>query len=265
MNKRFGQNFLINPGARRKLLEILNRKPGESVWEIGPGIGAMTAMLCETPGAVTVFEIDRGFCRILEEQFSHVPEWTLVEGDFLKTWEERKDSSGFPRCILGNLPYNVGSVIIGELMKTPGLTSRMVFTLQKEVVQRMTARPGTRDYSGFSAVCQFVCDVTGYGDLHARSFYPAPNVTSSVVGLVPHFRYAGIRSELFFDLVNDMFSSRRKTLRNNLYGGRLAGRLSREVLASCLEEAGIQESRRGEELDFSEMIRLAEVLTGRAG
>jgi len=232
------------------------------VWEIGPGIGAMTRKLAGRVKKLTVFEIDRGFCRILADQFENTPGWTLVEGDFLKTWPFIFSQEGFPDCILGNLPYNAGSVMIADLVKTEGITSRMVFTLQKEVVKRMTAAPGTRDYSGFSALCQFVCDVTGYGDLHSGSFFPSPRVVSSIVSLIPHFRYSGVNRDIFFQLVNDMFAARRKTLRNNLLNGALARLYGKDVMAAVLEAENLGENRRGEELDFGEIIDLTDCING---
>lgn len=273
MKKSFGQNFLINPGAREKILGILDLSPGETVWEIGPGLGAMTHMLMRPPGgtppealpppretgSLTVFEIDRGFSAFLREQFGGVPGFRLVEGDFLAAWREVKAREGFPGAILGNLPYNSGSVMIGELVKDPNLSSRMVFTLQKEVVQRICAAPGTEHYSGFSAICAFTCRVKNHGELQKGSFFPVPRVTSAIVSLEPRRDTGGADREireLFFTLVNDGFASRRKTLRNNILRGELARRFPAELLLEALNVPGLSVRARIEELPLDSLAQI---------
>ena len=172
--KRFGQNFLINPGIRKKLLEFLNPREGETIWEIGPGLGAMTQMLLPRVGKLTAFEIDRGFCRLLPDLFGSSPRWNLVEGDFLKTWKEYWGDHKIPDGLFGTLPYNRGASMILALLEENCLPSRMVFTVQKEVAQRMAASPGTKTFSSFSLLCQYQCDVEYLGDIQAGSFYPPP-------------------------------------------------------------------------------------------
>jgi len=263
MTKRFGQNFLINPGARNKLLNLLELEGGEDLWEVGPGLGAMTHMMLPLSGKLTVFEIDRGFCKVLPEVFGDDPKWTLVEGDFLKTWKGYWKKEGTPKGLLGNLPYNVGSIMILALLKEGCLPEKMVFTVQKEVAQRMAASPGTKNYSSFSVLCQYQCDVEFVGDIQAGSFYPPPRVVSSLVRMKPHGRYPQELRSLFFDLANDLFASRRKTIRNNLLRGRLATRVGSEPLQAALADGGFNPSARGEELDVDEIFRLCKLVNQR--
>ncbi|MBI9102355.1 MAG: ribosomal RNA small subunit methyltransferase A [Spirochaetales bacterium] len=260
MSKRFGQNFLVNPNAREKIIKLLSPAPAETVWEIGPGFGAMTHMIAGKTEGLTVFEIDHGFCSFLNEKFQDVEHFRLVEGDFLKTWRRELEERGQPDCIIGNLPYNVGSIIIGDLIKSSKIRSRMVFTLQKEVVKRMAARPGSADYSGFSLICQFTCRVENHGDVSGGSFYPKPRVVSSIVRLTPHNEHPDVNRELFISLVNDMFAARRKTLRNNLIKGATAARWGREPVLEGLESMNLPEGIRGEKMNMDEVIALSNAI-----
>ncbi len=256
MTKRFGQNFLINPGARKRIIDILAPQNHEEVWEIGPGLGAMTHMLVDRVDKLTVFEIDHGFCNVLKQQYEGHPRFSLIAGDFLKTWKDTQVNTGRPDCILGNLPYNVGSIIIGELLKQPQFRYRMTFTLQKEVIKRMAAKPGSKDYSAFSAICQFICDVENHGDINAGSFFPAPKVVSSIVKLTPHNRFPNVNKELFISLVNDMFASRRKTLRNNLIRGNSSAKWGIEAVLSGFEKQRLPPNIRGETMSLDEIVAL---------
>jgi len=260
MSKRFGQNFLVNPNARKRIIDLLSPSESEKVWEIGPGFGAMTHMISGNTDKLTVFEIDRGFCSFLKETFQDEDSFKLVEGDFLKTWRQELEEQGAPDCILGNLPYNVGSVIIGDLIKNSRLKSRMVFTLQKEVVKRMAAKPGSSDYSGFSLICQFTCKVENHGDISGGSFYPKPRVISSIVRLIPHNEYPYVNRQLFISVVNDMFAARRKTLKNNLIKGASAARWGTEPVLEGLKSINLPEGIRGEKLNIDEVIALTNAI-----
>ena len=217
MSKRFGQNFLVNRGAREKIMATLGATAGDRVWEIGPGIGSMTAMSLDAGLAISAFEIDHGFARLLERVFGAEPGFRLVEGDFLDTWRAELEARGLPDFIFGNLPYNAAAAIIAALLESGTLPPRMVFTVQREAALRMTAKPDTKDYSSFTVLCASSCKVRLAFDLGGGSFWPQPRVTSSVVvlealprHLVPEDR-AG-----FTSFVRHSFASRRKTLRNNL-------------------------------------------------
>ncbi len=223
MTKRFGQNFLTDRKAREKLVAAVEAEPGSLVWEIGPGIGAMTAMLLDSGVRVDAFEIDHGFARVLSGVFGGEPGFSLVEGDFLRTWPERAASmpSGAegakPDRIFGNLPYNVASAIVASLLEGDMVPERIVFTVQKEAALRMAAGPGTKDYSAFSVLCTSACKVKILFDLGAYSFWPRPRVTSSAVLMTPRKNpVAPDDRRAFSRFVRSAFSSRRKTFKNNL-------------------------------------------------
>ena len=225
MSKRFGQNFLVDPNAREKLYSALGTTEPVHVWEIGPGIGAMTALLLERGHRVTAFEIDHGFARILRGLFGDNPRFSLVEGDFLKTWKGALSDpataspadAARPDIIFGNLPYNVALAIIADLLENNWVPRKMVFTVQKEAARRIAAGPGTKDYAAFSVLCASVCRTKILYDIGASAFWPRPRVTSSVVVLEPRPEpIAGDDRAGFTRFVRSAFSSRRKTLRNNL-------------------------------------------------
>ncbi len=123
LKKRWGQNFLVNRGARERLVSILGPGPRDTVWEIGPGLGAMTAALAASAGRVFAFEVDRGLCRYLEETAAELPSVTVVAGDFLQTWKPLRDREGPPQLVLGNLPYRSASLMIADLIES-GLRPR---------------------------------------------------------------------------------------------------------------------------------------------
>lgn len=257
LKKRFGQNFLIAPGVRRRIIEHSDIYPGSEVWEIGPGLGAMTSLLLESGCRVKAFEIDRGFASFLKEEFGNNPSFSLILGDAVKTWLEQYDKSSPPSRVIGNLPYASGSAILLSFIKGGLKAGKFIFTLQKEVVKRITASPGDPDYSSFSILCQSVWETKNLGDLKPGSFYPAPEVISSLLEAVPHSRSPLEEAPLFQDLVRDLFSSRRKTIRNNLKSGGIAKRLPLEAILSSFEAEGVDPGRRGEELSAESIYKIA--------
>jgi 16S rRNA (adenine1518-N6/adenine1519-N6)-dimethyltransferase len=214
------------------------------IWEIGPGIGAMTALLLKRGHRVTAFEIDHGFARILRGLFGDNPRFSLVEGDFLKTWKGAL--SDRPDIIFGNLPYNVALAIIADLLENKGVPKRMIFTVQKEAARRIASGPGTKDYSAFSVLCASVCRTKILYDIGASAFWPRPRVTSSVVSLSPRpDPIAADDRSGFSRFVRSAFSSRRKTLRNNVHA------MDNDFAAGfdeTLERLGIQADIRAEAL-----------------
>ena len=210
MRKKFGQNFLINPQVRNALIDALGANSGDEVWEIGPGLGAMTALLLDKGLKVKAFEIDTGFIRILKTFFSANAGFNLIEGDVLKTWQTQ---SAAP-LLLGNLPYNIAAVLIADLIEQGRHFDRMVITVQKEVALRMAAGAGSKDYSSFSVLRDSVYKVKTLMTIRPSSFYPAPNVDS--MGVLLEKRENCDYPDIFYPLVRALFASRRKTIKNNL-------------------------------------------------
>ncbi len=192
------------------------------------------------------FEIDRGFARLLARLFGDDPSFSLVEGDFVDTWKAAAESSGEPERIFGNLPYNAASAIVASLIEGGLVPRKMAFTVQKEAAQRMAARVGSKDYSAFTVLVSSACKVRIAFDIGSSSFWPAPNVTSSVVSLEP--RPDPILPDDrkgFSAFVRAAFSSRRKTLRNNL---RASGREAGEELSEALDNIRAVQDVRAEAL-----------------
>jgi len=271
MRKKHGQNFLVNPAVRSRLLDALELRPGDAVWEIGPGLGAMTAGLLERGALVTAFEIDPAFAKALREFFlpGHeaqeepaAPAFRLVEGDVLKTWSA---VGGQPLFLFGNLPYNIAATLLADFIGKGRFFTRMVVTVQREVAQRMAARPGSPDYSSFSVLCSSVYTVTPLPVIKPASFYPAPRVDSQGMRLDLDVSRAKL-PRLFYPLVRSLFSSRRKTIKNTLSNfaasvilkpGPGAGT---ECAVEVLRRTGISAERRPETLSIDEFAALAAFL-----
>ena len=261
MKKRFGQNFLVNKGAREKIVGLLGAEAGEKAWEIGPGLGSMTWHMLEKGFDLTVFEIDNGFANLLRDFYSDLPNFSIIQGDFLKTFKNEAETAGIPPFVIGNLPYSSGSPMIAMLIKNDLSPRTMVFTVQKEVAQRMAAKPGSKDYSVFSLISGSKYTVELSGDLKAGSFYPRPAVVSSVVKLTKHNSFDPGDPAVYYTLIDDMFLSRRKKISNNLASGRLAARFGREKVLDALNSSGISAERRGETVSVEEAQHLSRLIS----
>lgn len=265
MSKRFGQNFLINRHQRERILDTLLLKPGMKVWEIGPGIGAMTGMALDRGALLSVFEIDHGFSRLLRRIYGNNPSFSLVEGDFLDTSPQLSAQSPAPDRVFGNLPYSAANAMVASLLEGPVVPATMVFTVQKEAARRMCARPGTKDYSAFSVLCTSICKVKTVFDIGASSFWPVPAVTSSVVLFTPRTDPpAGADRKGFSIFVRSLFASRRKTIRNNLKSWPKASSIPQDSMGPVLEEVlasmGKPADARAESLTPEELATLYRAL-----
>ena len=254
MQKKFGQNFLVNAAARKRLIDALDVNEGMTVWEVGPGLGSMTYEILERGASVTAFEIDRGFASVLKEAFDD-RKLKLVEGDVLKTWKKESTENGVASRFFGNLPYNVASAIVADMISAGVRFDEAVITVQKEVAQRITATPGTEDYSSFSVLCQWAYDVSNVMDLAGGSFWPRPNVDSRAVKMVKKTDFPRYKDPAsFMKVLRAGFLQRRKTLKNNLSS--ICG--SATEAAKVLESAGIDPARRAETLTLDEFLVLSD-------
>jgi len=259
MQKKFGQNFLINPETRKALVQALDAQSGDEVWEIGPGLGAMTALLLETGLKVKAFEIDLGFIRILKNIFSENKNFTLVEGDVMKTWRSQQAAP----FLFGNLPYNVAAALLADFVENDRIFSRMVVTVQKEVALRMTATAGKPDYSSFSVLCASAYKVKPLMTIRPTSFYPQPNVDSMAVLLEK--KAAQKYPAVFYPMVRALFASRRKTIKNNLltflssrFGDSLQNKSAvQHFVASILQNNSLNGTERAESLGIETFLSLA--------
>ena len=259
MTKKFGQNFLISLPVLDKIVGLCDIQEGSKVWEVGPGIGALTTKMLQKGAHVTAFEIDHGFCRILREKaYPDNENFRLIEGDALKNWKTVFDEEGVPDMICANLPYNVGSIFIASLIEQRCTPKRMVYTLQSEVVQRMCANRGSSEYSGFSILTNIDYVNKEAFKIKAGCFFPPPNVDSSVVLMNKREKPIVPEEDVkaLIVLVRTIFSQRRKTVKNNL---KSLG-LSSEALDEVLNQANISLTERAEKLETEQLINLLNAL-----
>ena len=259
MQKKFGQNFLINPDARKKLIDCLDINKNTKVWEIGPGLGAMTSEILERGADLTVFEIDRGFISLISEFFKPYAEknkFRIIEGDVLKNWKKELER-GKPDRLFGNLPYNIAATIIADTIENNIRFDKCLFTVQKEVAQRMCAKAGSEDYSSFSVLCNWAYDIKTVLDLNGNNFWPKPNVDSRAVIMTPKENFPCCKEpEHFCKLQRALFSSRRKNVRNNLTGFIK----NNDKALEYLEKAKIDSTLRAEVLSIEQILHLSDII-----
>lgn len=254
MSKKFGQNFLIDHNARESIKEKIVFKDNLNAWEIGPGMGAITSLVLSSGVKVKAFEIDKGFCRLLKDRaFADESNFSLIEGDALKTIGMQSDS---PDIIYGNLPYNVGSVIIARLIENSILPDRMVYTLQKEVVERICAKENSDDYSSFSVLCQIDYIPKLEFVIRKGCFYPEPQVESAVV-VMEKRKESLVDDEIrstFMEVNRALFSQRRKTIKNNLKA------LNLKDIDKVISSVNLLGNERAETLSILKIIEIAKAV-----
>jgi 16S rRNA (adenine1518-N6/adenine1519-N6)-dimethyltransferase len=216
--KRFGQNFLHDQFVIDRIITSIQPSDGVPVIEIGPGQGALTAPLLAATNMLAAIEIDRDLARQLRIQF---PQLRLVEADVLQTRLPeiiKQHCHDAPQVkVVGNLPYNISTPLIFHLLVHANRIQAMYFMLQREVVERMAAQPGSKTYGKLSVMVQYHCDVTPLFHIAAHAFQPAPKVESTLVLLKPRPFPAPLHNVAHFEkLVSAAFQQRRKTLRNAL-------------------------------------------------
>jgi len=247
--KRFGQNFLQDTFIISEIMRVFNPQSHDRVIEIGPGLGALTKPLLRYLPSFTVIEVDRD----LQKHLVTIPQLQVINADALSV-----DYSVFGTNlrIIGNLPYNISTPLILHLLHAQNSISDMHFMLQKEVVTRLAATPGSKAYGRLSVMVQYFCEVEPLFDVLPTAFYPAPKVESTFVRLTPHL-VCPYPDTLFADLerlVAKAFAMRRKTLSNNLKA---------IVTPAMFAALNIDPRRRPEELSVLEYAQLATLLVSR--
>ena len=259
MTKKRGQNFLIDNNVRRKITDIvLKDLPSDaSLWEIGPGLGSITSILLKSGHNLSAFELDFGFIEILENAFKDERNFSLISGDALITVRDMWDKTKVkPYVILGNLPYNVGTVLIAKMLENEIFPERMVFTLQKEVAERMVSKTGDEDWGSLSALTSLTYERRVAFDISSVSFWPSPNIKSAVVVLEKlknnSFDYSKYTN--FLKVNRAIFSQKRKTIKNNLL------LVFDERTEAILKECKINPSIRPNLITLEEIIKLCDFL-----
>jgi 16S rRNA (adenine1518-N6/adenine1519-N6)-dimethyltransferase len=247
--KKWGQNFLRNRGAVEKIVAAVEPAPGEPIVEIGPGEGVLTAKLIELGNPVLAIEIDPQLAARLLAQFGERLE--LVHGDALEAPLPDR-----PYRAVGNLPYNVGTPILRRVIADPHFR-RAVFMLQKEVAERVTAKPGDEQYGYLTLYVQMFASARTLMTLDPKSFYPPPKVRSAVVVLDPRPAPYVTHPDALLDLISISFRMRRKKLVNNLTGWR---NFERAAVLEAMERAGVDPDARAETLGLAEFDALYSAL-----
>lgn len=216
--KRFGQNFLTDTHIIEKIVSSIAPKIDQQLIEIGPGQGALTTELLAANPNLTAIEIDRDLAAQLNMRFAHYPQFKLITGDALTANYREFSDAGKPLRLIGNLPYNLSTPLLFHLLDFGDLISDMHFMLQKEVVDRLAANPGSKTYGRLSVMVQYRCAVQPLFQVPPTAFHPVPKVESMIVRLIPHAQPALVADHFpsFKHLVNICFQQRRKTLRNCL-------------------------------------------------
>lgn len=251
--KRFGQHFLTDPGVVQAIVSAIAPTTADVVVEIGPGPGAITRPLARKAGHLHVVELDRDLVAALRIEFADADNVTVHEADALQF---DFASLGERLRIVGNLPYNISTPLLFHLLQQRGNIIDMHFMLQKEVVQRMAAAPGSKAYGRLGIMLGCYLDIEPLFDVDRLAFEPPPAVTSAIVRLVPQAQPLAIADEaLLSRLVAAAFSKRRKTLRNAL---------KNEVEEDDLLAVGIDPSLRPEQVAIASWIALGNRIANRA-
>ncbi|RED29774.1 16S rRNA (adenine(1518)-N(6)/adenine(1519)-N(6))-dimethyltransferase RsmA [Paenibacillus sp. VMFN-D1] len=263
--KSLGQNFLIDQNILNKIVDAAGLDSTKGALEIGPGIGALTEKLAQQAGAVTAVEIDQRLIPILEEVLAPYPGVKVHHGDVLKTDLAALFKSNFADVskvsVVANLPYYVTTPILMKLLEERLPLENIVVMIQKEVADRMAARPGTKDYGSLSIAVQYYSVPELVCIVPKTVFIPQPNVESAVIRLAVREQppVAVDDERHFFEVVQASFAQRRKTISNNLKS-RFFPTEGRERLDQLLQAAGIDPSRRGETLSIEEYAVLSNLL-----
>jgi 16S rRNA (adenine1518-N6/adenine1519-N6)-dimethyltransferase len=257
--KRFGQHFLADPAVIAAVVEAIAPKPGETVVEIGPGLGAITRPLAARLDRLSVVELDRDIVQRLQREFGGRID--IHSGDVLDF-----DFSVFPQGfrVVGNLPYNISTPLLFHLLQFAPLIRDLHFMLQKEVVERMVAAPSTPAYGRLSVMLQLHFEMENLFEVPPLSFEPPPKVDSAVVRMRPIRRDLpdGFEPAWFGQVVAAAFGQRRKTLRNSLQKLVEGAGGARAVNSGkLLEQAGIDPRLRAENLGVEDYLRLSVALT----
>jgi len=255
--KRFGQNFLSDPGYAARIVELAGIEPGDRVVEIGPGRGAITKLLANTGCQVVALEVDRDLLTNLRDTFSSYDNVEVIETDALKfDFSTLEAKSNGKLKIVANLPYNVATPILFRLFEYRHLIERMVLMFQLEVAKRIVATPGGKDFGALSIFPQLYSDASLAFKLPPGAFFPAPKVFSAVLlfEILENPRYEVRDIKMLERLVKAAFSQRRKKLSNSVKSLFTKG-TNIDVLFA---EAGVDASRRPEELSIEEFCRLSD-------
>ena len=247
--KRFGQNFLQDKNLLNKIARSIHPTPQDHIIEIGPGQGALTQYIIDNVASLDVIEIDRDLVAYLKQHFSQ-KHLTIHEADVLAFDFSTLLKKNHPVRIIGNLPYNISTPIIFKLLQHTQHIKDMTFLLQREMVLRMAASPGNKQYGRLSVMTQYYCQTQRMIDVPATAFFPPPKVESCTVQLTPYSTLPHQANDMnhFENIVRAAFSSRRKTIHNGL---------KKIIDTHQLPQINIPMSSRAEELTVAQFVQIS--------
>ena len=261
--KSLGQNFLIDANIQQKIIQVADISQADFVLEIGPGMGALTESLVELAGKVVAVEYDKGLAALLAEIFGNKSNFTLLNQDFLEinlpTLLDVYAKEAYPYKVVANLPYYITTPVIFKLIETEIAWESMVFLVQKEVAERICARPGNKNYGALTVMLGFFGRVEKVFQVPRTVFYPTPQVDSMVIKIIKHSVQDRTIYPYLRKVVQAAFGQRRKTILNALtplesyFGGK-------KDLIELLTRFEIDPSQRGETLAIDRFLKLAEEL-----
>lgn len=264
LKKKYGQNFLTDQHILNSIVRTAELTSFSGVLEIGPGIGSLTEKLLEVAGKVVAIEIDDDLIHVLRHLFQDQPKVDVVYGDILKANLPELIETHFSHMetvhVVANLPYYITSPILIRLLETRYPFKNMVMMMQKEVAERLTAQPGTKEYGSITVFVNYFAKVREAIKVPSTVFLPRPKVDSSVVVFEMREEPAvSVENEkLFFQVIRAAFAQRRKTLLNTLHAQLPLG--DKEQLKLCLNKIGIDPTRRGETLSIEEFSLLTRAI-----
>lgn len=262
--KKFGQNFLIEPHVLETIVEAAGVGKDDCVLEIGPGIGTMTQYLAEEAGEVIAVEIDKALIPILKDTLAAYPNVTVIHGDILKLDVKelvRDRNAGKPVKVVANLPYYITTPIIMQLFESHVPLESITIMVQTEVAERMQVGPGTKDYGALSLAVQYYSRPEIVTHVPPSCFMPKPNVGSTVIRLTRYEQPPVVTAdeEFMFKLIRASFNQRRKTLVNGLSNASGLN-LSKAEVAEALEKMELPPAVRGETFTLEQFARLGSLL-----
>lgn len=262
--KKFGQNFLIDTHVLDKIIKSAGVTKDDMVLEIGPGIGTLTQYLCEAAREVIAVEIDKSLIPILEDTLSEYDNVTILNEDILKVDINKlvlEHNNGKPIKIVANLPYYITTPIIMNLLEEHVPMDNITVMVQKEVAERMQAKPGTKDYGALTLAVRYYADPYIVANVPPNCFMPRPGVGSAVIRLNIHKENpVQVKNEkLMFQMIRASFNQRRKTLVNGLNNGAELS-ISKEIITEAIEELGVSATIRGEALELSQFAALSNIV-----
>ncbi len=260
--KSLGQNFLVGSHYPNRIVAAVAPQPNETIIEIGPGHGALTELLVATEANIVAIELDSDLLPELAAGFAAAANFRLVAADALEVHFCELLQPGTTARVVANLPYYISTPVLQRLIEQRACIREMTLMLQREVVERILAKPGGKEYGYFSAFVQFYCEAQKLFDVPPGAFRPIPKVHSSIVRLRMRATPAAkVSDEAFFiELLKALFAQRRKTIWNNLRAAKGRFNWQDEQLRSALGAANIDSQRRAETLSLEETASLADCL-----